>query len=1245
MEFTEKFLSATYGHIWSFNLFLEFYLERIVSNLDAIYIGENLRIRVTKIEIGRPLRIDSEKDIRMFPRHARTSHGTYGAPMYTTFSYNYTGFPIRTKRVYSGLCPIMVRSNNCHLVELSPFEMCRYAGEDLDEPGGYFIINGNEKCLRFVIQQRSNYPIAIRKARLAVREPLFTEYAISFRGQSDDGSATVNILFFTEDNQCVFRILLNRAEWTCPFNAVLAALYPTVQQELVMGRIFDNNNDLELEAEFESLLESLKDPFHLDIDNCQDRYLANLGKFFIEGLINQGRLRPSGTQADAGRLILKNFILTHTADFGGKFETLIHMWKKLWSMKRGLIPPENIDSFALQECLGPGQLFAMLTKDGLYNTLSNIRTSYLYEIRLASLASSGGEDIDYTSSTSGALLSDSVDILNILRSESLFDKIIDRYANITAKSLSYFVSTGNIRTMQLDVQQTTGWAITADRLNMNRFISHFRAVHRGAFFAKMRTTEVRKLVGETWGFICPVHTPDGPCCGLLLHLAQDALIISDPPDGKFKVAVKNLVRTYGISCNGDRICGASSSSGLFFPIIVDGEPICSISLEDFEIWKHRLRVNINNGIHGFRPQVEMCLFPNKDAGIFLFSYPCRLVRPVRNARNNQVEWIGPLAQPWVSIAPTMNDLVQCHLLNRIQSSKIIDGQRGISSFHDVVKSFSKCLRNPQDEMNYATRLGLESSIVTQEILDSVVASYENEELREEVEKILGELVVRKSGTLVLEKIFEVSPVVYDYVEVTPTSFLSVNASFTPLSNHNQSPRNMYQCQMLKQTMGTPYHNLGFRCDNKVYKILFPGRPLVCNLDYRRYNMTPYGSGTNAVVAVISYTGFDMEDAMIINKNSMERGFCHGCVYKTKVVDAAPDGTRLADSRNFVFSNRNPDSGLLVSEGLEIDGLPRIGSLLSKYTPMYRTYDIRDPNSGHLHRYTDDEEAFVDKIFLINPNDNKISKFTNVYSQRIIMTLRCIRNPIIGDKFASRAGQKGILSLLYPSEDMPFTTNGITPDILFNPHGFPSRMTIGMIVESMAGKAAAHHAQYQDSTPFRTFPKPDNIQNKWIDQGGYNGFTRRGNQYMTSAQLKNYKYDNPVDYFGKTLLNAGYQYYGTEPLHSGIYGVEMETHIFTGIIYYQRLRHMVSDKWQCRSIGPIDALTHQPVKGRKRGGGVRLGEMERDALLGHGASFILQDRLVNVSQICLVSICQDSVPMVTRLMFAQNVARSCHLVLI
>lgn len=226
-----------------------------------------------------------------------------------------------------------------------------------------------------------------------------------------------------------------------------------------------------------------------------------------------------------------------------------------------------------------------------------------------------------------------------------------------------------------------------------------------------------------------------------------------------------------------------------------------------------------------------------------------------------------------------------------------------------------------------------------------------------------------------------------------------------------------------------------------------------------------------------------------------------------------------------------------------------------------------------------EKAYIESIRALGSDDG-----TEPLSKVAIM-MSFQRNPIIGDKFSSRHGQKGICSRIYPTEDLPFTESGLTPDIIFNPHGFPSRMTIGMMIEFMAGKTGAIYGTAHDATPFQ------------FDQN-----------------------QSAIDYYGNLLKKAGYSYYGTESMYSGINGRQLEVDIFFGVVYYQRLRHMVSDKFQVRTTGPIDVKTHQPVKGRKREGGIRFGEMERDALLAHGTSAVIQDRLLNCSDKTSEKIC-------------------------
>ena len=395
-------------------------------------------------------------------------------------------------------------------------------------------------------------------------------------------------------------------------------------------------------------------------------------------------------------------------------------------------------------------------------------------------------------------------------------------------------------------------------------------------------------------------------------------------------------------------------------------------------------------------------------------------------------------------------------------------------------------------------------------------------------------------------------------------------------------------------MGTPSNALEFRTDNKAYLLQTGQTPIARPPLYNAYGLDNYPNGMNAVVAVISYTGYDMDDAMIINKSAHERGFGDGVIYKTKVYP-------LNDQRRSVKSKAEisklfgfaPDGVIKAEwrEHLDEDGIAPIGKKVSEGDPVAAFHTVMfNPSSGkyqnidqrtEFFKYKDSEEAYIDQIRLIGSENG------NDPCQAISIKYRIPRHPVIGDKFSSRHGQKGVCSQLWPSVNMPFSESGIQPDVIINPHAFPSRMTIGMFVESLAGKAGALHGLAQDSTPFQF------------------------SEENTAA-----------DFFGHQLQAAGYNFHGNEPMYSGVTGQEFAADIYLGVVYYQRLRHMVSDKFQVRTTGPVNPLTGQPVKGRAKGVGIRVGEMERDSLLAHGAAFLLQDRLMNCSDATKAWLCRD-----------------------
>jgi len=750
------------------------------------------------------------------------------------------------------------------------------------------------------------------------------------------------------------------------------------------------------------------------------------------------------------------------------------------------------DSFANHELLVTGHLFSMILKDEFRRMLEQLVAGFGIEAR---------KDKNINDRiTVGAEM----------------NKLIGRYAAKDAfmSRVRKVLSTGNLDTKTgLDLMQVTGMSIVAERLNFWRFISHFRSVHRGAFFTTMKTTTVRKLLPDSWGFLCPVHTPDGTPCGLLNHMSIGCRVVSQPPvddiDKEYLKIEKTLI-DLGIDLpyyknSSVATTNAATDEKKHICIWLDGKVVGYTKFPSRIVDALReMKV-----VHKTLPEtLEIAYIPidpnqhNPYPGIFLFLSPGRVVRPVIHRASGNVELIGPMAQPFMDIACLSSDI--------------------------------EAGRTTHQELN-------------------------------------------------------------------PTNMLDLLSNFTPFSDQNQSPRNMYQCQMGKQTMGTPAHAIQtHRSDNKMYKIQNVQAPLVSTKLYRDFQMDEYPNGCNAIVAVLSYTGFDMEDSVVINKASYERGFGHASVYKTINIDISEmEGNSSASESRFRFGNSRPEGkernnlekirkGVLLYEHLDADGLPEPGSWVNEGDALYC---IIDTLTGEVKptKHKEKERACVQTVRLIqsNPTTNSLVK--------VSITLRIPRNPVVGDKFSSRHGQKGVMSSFWEQENMPFSESGISPDLIINPHAFPSRMTIGMLVESMAAKAGALHGVFQDATPFT-----------------FHDF-EKSSEDSNSHQLA-------IDYFGEQLQAAGYSYYGSEPLYSGASGHILQADLYIGVVYYQRLRHMVMDKFQVRATGPINQLTKQPVKGRKKGGGIRLGEMERDSLISHGVSFCMYDRLLDSSDGFVCNVC-------------------------
>jgi DNA-directed RNA polymerase subunit B len=427
---------------------------------------------------------------------------------------------------------------------------------------------------------------------------------------------------------------------------------------------------------------------------------------------------------------------------------------------------------------------------------------------------------------------------------------------------------------------------------------------------------------------------------------------------------------------------------------------------------------------------------------------------------------------------------------------------------------------------------------------------------------------------------------HTHMELCPYTILGVGASIIPYAEHNQSPRNTYQAAMAKQAPGIYALNYKDRTDTRAHLLHYPQKPLVATkpMDVTGYSERP--AGQNFVIAILSSIGYNMEDAIIFNKGAVQRGLGHSSFYR---IYKAVCKQYLGGSKDRLSV---PEAGIRGYHGadsyrmLEVDGLIATEAevkggdiLIGKTSPPrfmeeYRGLEARGPQLRDTSvgvRPT--EVGVVDSVFITKDIEG---------SQLVKIKVRGNRIPELGDKFVSRHGQKGVIGMLVPQEDMPFSASGVTPDIIMNPHAYPSRMTVGQFIEAIGGKAASIRGEIVDGTPFAN-EDPKTLQ--------------------------------------EHLVNFGLQGGGREILYDGQSGKRFEAEVFLGVAFYQKLHHMVVDKIHARARGQVQMLTRQPTEGRARGGGLRFGEMERDCLVGHGAAMLLKDRLLEESDAYTIYVCE------------------------
>ncbi|XP_038680382.1 DNA-directed RNA polymerase I subunit 2 [Tripterygium wilfordii] len=1078
-------------HIESYDHMVQFGLDTMFESIKPVEVKDpstdiTLRIWLSKPMLYSPVKEGTVKNMNtpLLPFECRQAKISYAGKFTADvcFQYGGAGAAVIRENFNLGHFPVMLMSMLCHLKSADP-KILVSCKEEPTEMGGYFILNGLERVFRLVILPKRNYPMSMVRSSFSERREGYTDKAVVIRCVREDMSAVTVKLYYLRNGSARLGFWIRNREYMLPVGIVLKALVDTSDRE-----IYENLTCF-YDEKYEKVKGAVGTPLvgeraKIILDELRDLSLFtrtqcrhHIGQHFREVMIGLEKKSFS----DVADAVLKDYIFVHLNNNDDKFNLLIFMVQKLFSLIDQTSVPDNSDSLQNQEALLPGHLITIYLKEKLEEWLQKAKKLLEDEI-------------------SDKSPKKAFDLCSLAHVKKVIDK---NPLKQIGPAIEAMLRSGGLATQSgLDLQQRAGFTVQAERLNFLRFISFFRSVHRGTSFAGLRTTSVRKLLPESWGFLCPVHTPDGEPCGLLNHMTCTCRITShiDSKRGnrdffKIRASILNVLVGIGMTSSLPKLVKAGPPQILH--VLLDGRVVGVIpSSEAEKVVSHlrKLKVLASSVIPddlevGYVPLSLGGAYP----GLYLFTNPSRFVRPVKNLsipsnESQNIELIGPFEQVFMEI-------------------RCPDGGDG----------------------------------------------------------------GRKNAF----------PATHE--EIHPTGMLSVVANLTPWSEHNQSPRNMYQCQMAKQTMAFSSVALQFRADQKLYHLQTPQSPIVRTSSYTKYSMDEHPSGTNAIVAVLAYTGYDMEDAMILNKSSVDRGMCHGEIYQTETIDLC-DGKSKSDR---IFRRSNIDKSVLPL--IDADGLPYVGQIIHPNEPYCSIYNETTSTTKTNNR-KGSESVIVDYVAVDTKNKKDI--------QKVNIRFRHPRNPVIGDKFSSRHGQKGVCSQLWPDIDMPFSgVTGMRPDLIINPHAFPSRMTIAMLLESIAAKGGSLHGRFMDATPFASSVK------------------ERANERDTTSESKSL-----VDELGELLREKGFNYHGSEVLYSGVYGIELTCEIFIGPVYYQRLRHMVSDKYQVRSTGRVDHATRQPIKGRKHGGGIRFGEMERDAMLAHGAAYLLHDRLHTCSDYHVADLC-------------------------
>lgn len=721
---------------------------------------------------------------------------------------------------------------------------------------------------------------------------------------------------------------------------------------------------------------------------------------------------------------------------------------------------------------------------------------------------------------------------------------------IVTQGLKYSLATGNWGDQKKLDKAKAGVSQVLNRYTFASTLSHLRRTN-APIGREGKIAKPRQLHNTHWGYVCPAETPEGQACGLVKNLSLMSM-------------VTNSYETQ--------------------PLL---KYIMQKAVEPLEDWEPRLN-----------PQATKVFVDGVWYGVILRE-PKHLVDDLRKLRRKgifdpHVSLIWDIRDKEFKVSGDAGRLVRPLFVVENDPSSDNRGNLVLNKEHISKLDNTTYLREGGYKFNDEVKPYGWADLLSAGVIEYMDAEEEETAMIIMTPEALADSKARSLG-MVIEQ--ETDPLrrndpllnpyshTFTHCELHPSMILGVCASIIPFPDHNQSPRNTYQSAMGKQAMGIFLTNFDQRMETMANILYYPQKPLARTMamDYLKFRELP--AGQNAIVAIACYSGYNQEDSVIMNQSSIDRGLFRSLFYR-----AYSDSEKaIGHSTMEKFEKPNRSDTLRMKQGtydkLDEDGLVEPGTrlrgediIMGKTAPMAPdAEELGQRQKQHIKRdvstpLRSTESGVVDQVMLTTTAEG--NRFTKV-------RVRTTKVPQIGDKFASRHGQKGTIGITYRHEDMPFTREGVVPDIIINPHAIPSRMTIAHLIECQLSKVASLRGDEGDATPFTK---------------------------VTVTQVSD------------LLRRMGYHSRGFEVMYNGHTGRKLVAQVFLGPTYYQRLRHMVDDKIHSRARGPVQILTRQPVEGRARDGGLRFGEMERDCMIAHGASSFLKERLFDVSDPFRVHVC-------------------------